>query len=282
MAISPTSSSLVTATAPFPSARPSVLPGGGAFSWRLAAYVGDSWKVKPYLTVVAGLRWSTDTDRANQDLATPTCGQVDANLQFDGCDSSTASTPLFDFFGPGRGLGKPTHQPYGNFGPQLGFVYSPGSHKLAIRGGIGIYYDSNLFNNTGNARAQNSPAEFPAFTDAEILSTGSTLNLNGWVYNVGGVMQDGTPCNVGGATDLGCITWPDVFSMSTGDASVIMEKLVQQYHAASAIPQPNGSFVGHNLELSAAYGGPYKTPYSLQINGGVQYELKPGLVLNVD
>jgi hypothetical protein len=50
------------------------LPGGADFSWRLAAYVGDNWKVKPYLTIVAGLRWSVDTDRADQDLPTPTCG----------------------------------------------------------------------------------------------------------------------------------------------------------------------------------------------------------------
>jgi hypothetical protein len=63
-----------------------------------------------------------------------------------------------------------------------------------------------------------------------------------------------------------------------------MSKLDAQYKAASAVPQPNGSFIGNGdgLQAISAYGGPYKTPYSIQINGGVQYELKRGVILNVD
>ncbi len=72
-------------------------------------------------------------------------------------------------------------------------------------------------------------------------------------------MQNGDPCNIGGATDPGCITWPNLFNMSTGDATTIMHSLVQEYQTASAVPQPNGSFVGKTLEPSAAYAGPYKT-----------------------
>ena len=53
-----------------------------------------------------------------------------------------------------QGLGKKTHQPYADFGPQLGMVYSPGDHKMSIRLGAGIYYESNIFNNTGNARSE--------------------------------------------------------------------------------------------------------------------------------
>jgi hypothetical protein len=258
------------------------LPGGGDFSWRLAGYVGDTWKVKPWLTVVGGLRWSTDTDRADQDLHAVTCGQVDPGLQFPGCDPTTSSTPLFDFFGPGLGLGQKTHQPYANFGPQIGFVYSPGSHKLAVRGGVGIYYDSDIFNNQSNARAQNTPASFPAFTDSEPVYTSTSVNLNGWMYSVHGISSSGDPCNVGTNVDAGCILWPAVFSMSTADATTLVDKLVQKYQAASAVPQPNGSFVGHSLQTASAYGGPYKTPYSLQMIGGMQYELKQGLLFNVD
>ena len=258
------------------------LPGGGNFSWRLASYAGDTWKVKPYFTVVAGVRWSTDTDRADQDLPAVTCGQVDPGLQFPGCDSSTASTPLFDYFGPGRGLGQQTHQPMKNFGPQFGFVYSPGSHKLAVRAGGGIFFESDIFNNEGNARAQNTPANFPAFTDSEPLHNSTSVSLNGWKYSVHGITSAGDPCNVGTEVDAGCILWPDVFSMSFADAATLVDKLVLKYQAASAVPQPNGSFVGHSLNLASAYGGPYKSPYSIQLNGGAQYELKPGMLLNVD
>ena len=261
------------------------LPGGGAFSWRLAAYVGDTWKARPYLTLQAGVRWSVDTDRANQDLPTPTCGQVDPTLQFPGCDSSHADAPLFDFFGPGLGLGKRTHQTWANFGPQAGFVFSPGAHKLAIRGGAGIFYEDNLFNNSGNARAQNTLAEFPGFADGSNNYTKSSLTLPGWVTAMHGVLSDGTPCNVGTTTtDAGCISWATIYSMSIADATPLMAKLDAQYKKASAVPQPNGSFIGTGdaLQAFSAYGGPYLSPYSLQLNGGAQYEIKSGVLISAD
>lgn len=261
------------------------LPGGGAFSWRLAAYVGDTWKVRPYLTIQTGVRWSADTDRANQDLATPTCGEVDPSMQFPGCDSSHADAPLFDFFGPGLGLGKPTHQPWANFGPQAGFVFSPGAHKLAVRGGAGIFYEDNLFNNSGNARAQNTLAQFPGFADGSNNYTQTSLSLPGYVSAMHGVMSDGTPCNVGTTTtDPGCISFTSIYSMSVADATPLMAKLDAKYKTASAVPQPNGSFIGtgDGLQAESAYGGPYLSPYSLQMNGGAQYEIKKGVLLSAD
>jgi hypothetical protein len=267
------------------------LPGGGDFSWRMAAYVGDTWKVKPWLTVVAGLRWGVDTDRANQDLPTPTCGQVAAGLQWStnaydsGCNSTNASTPLFDFFGPGLGLGKPTQQNWANFGPQAGFVYSPGTQKLAVRGGAGIYYESNLFNNGSNARAMNTPAEFPGFNYGVNNYTSTSLNLPGWVNGMHGVTNAGDPCNVGSVTtDAGCNSFHTIYSMSMASATTIMSKLDTKYKTAAAVPGPNGSFVGDGNGLYAddAYAGPYKTPYSIQLNGGVQYEIKTGILVSAD
>ncbi|HEY2857033.1 MAG TPA: carboxypeptidase regulatory-like domain-containing protein [Terracidiphilus sp.] len=259
------------------------LPGGGQFSWRLASYVGDTWKVKPWLSIEAGLRWSVDTDRANQDLPTVTCGQVDAALQFQGCDAAHASVPLFDFFGPGLGLGKPTHQPWANFGPQVGFVFSPGAHKLAIRGGVGYFYENNLFNNGSNARAQNSPAEFPGFAYGLNNYTQSSLSLPGYQIGIQGLQQDGTPCNTGGA---GCMSFSQIYALSMAKAIPIMAGLDSKYKAASAVPQANTSFIGFAsgdaLKAISAYAGPYLTPYSMQLNGGAQYELKDGFLLSVD
>jgi len=261
------------------------LPGGGDFSWRLAAYVGDTWKVNPSLNVVVGLRWSVDTDRANQDLATPTCGEVDSSLQFTGCDSTTANTPLFDFFGPGLGLGKKTEQNWANFGPQAGFIYSPGSRKLVVRGGAGIYYESNLFNNQSNARAQNSTAEFPGFTYGINNYTSTSLTLPGWKSGIHGVTNAGAPCNVGSTTtDADCISFPTLYSYSLAKATTILSALDTAYKTASASTLSNGSFIGNGdgLQASSAYAGPYKTPYSIQLNGGVQYQLKEGVLLSAD
>ena len=77
------------------------LPGGGEFSYRIAAYIGDTWKVRQDLTISAGVRWSVDTDRANQDLSSPTCGQVDPGLQWTGCNSTNSSAYLFDQYQKG-------------------------------------------------------------------------------------------------------------------------------------------------------------------------------------
>jgi hypothetical protein len=263
------------------------LPGGGDFSWRMAAYIGDTWKINPSFTVVAGLRWSIDTDRANQDLPTVTCGQVDLSLQFTGCTSANPSVPLFDFFGPGEGLGKATQQNYANFGPQVGFVYSPGNRRFALRAGSGIYYENDLFNNQSNVRAQNTQAQFPSFAYGLNTYTQTSLSLPGYVTGMHGVTSAGVPCNVGTTTtDPGCISWPTIYGMSDAAATVLMSKLDTLYKAAAAVPGPNPSFIGsangNALQAQSAYAGPYKTPYSIQVNGGVSYEIKRGMVLNVD
>jgi hypothetical protein len=259
------------------------LPGGAFASWRLASYVGDTWKVRPYLTLVAGLRWSVDTDRANQDLPAVTCGQVDPELQWDGCDSAHANAPLYDFFGPGLGLGKRTNQPWANLGPQVGFAFSPGAHKMVIRGGAGFYYESNLFNNQSNARAQNTPAEFPGFADGAIHYYQSSLSLPGYAIGIEGLSSDGSPCTPGGAD---CQSWSNIFSMPVADATLLVSKLDAKYKTAASKPQPNTSFIGFEngdaLNAQSAYAGPYKTPYSIQFNGGVQYEIHRGMVLNLD
>jgi Carboxypeptidase regulatory-like domain len=257
------------------------LPGGGQFSWRMAAYVGDTWKLKPSITIVAGLRWSVDTDRANQDVPTPTCGEVDPSLQFSGCNNSSASTPLFDFYGPGLGLGKKTQQNYANFGPQAGFVYSPGSHKLAVRGGAGIYYENDLFNNGGNARSPVITASGQYFAaGASVYNQLNSINLPGFP-TVSGLTNAGTPCNPSAA---GCNSLAQIYAMPVALATPIMNGLKTAYQAASKVNQPNSSFIGTGGGLDAAniYGGPYKTPYSIQVNGGVQYELKKGLIVSAD
>ncbi len=112
------------------------------------AYVSDNLKVTPNFTLTAGVRWSVDTGRANQDLPAPLCSDVDTSLVAAPC---SGNAPLLDQFAPG--YGKKVHQPYASFGPQIGFAYSPGDHKTVIRAGFGIFYESDVFNNTTNARS---------------------------------------------------------------------------------------------------------------------------------
>jgi hypothetical protein len=243
------------------------LPGGGLEDWRSGAYVGDTWKAAPYLTVVAGLRWSVDTDRANQDLATPLCSSVDSSLQFPGC---TGNTPLFDQFQ--QGLGVKTHQPYGNFGPQAGFVFSPGNHNTSIRGGIGIFYESDIFNNTGNARSAIVQAPGLYFGQAAICSGTYAINIPG--MGTVTTTPDGTPLTT-------------ICSEPIAQAVPQVNALKAEYQAASQTGGPNPSYIGlpaGGLKSPAGgmYGGPYLTPYSIQFNGGIQHEIRKGMILSVD
>jgi hypothetical protein len=239
------------------------LSGGGEEDWRSAAYVADSWKVSQYFTLLAGVRWSVDTDRANQDLPTPLCSSVDPAYQFAGC---TGNTPLFDQFQ--AGLGGKTHQPYANFGPQAGFNFSPGDHKTSIRAGMGIFYESNVFNNTSNARSSVVNANGNYFNYAEVCGGVNTLTLpNGTTIN----SVNGVPLST-------------ICGESIAQAAPQIAILKGQYQQASQTGGPNPSYIGTGGQLYAngIYGKPYVTPYSIQINGGVQREIRKGLVVSVD
>jgi hypothetical protein len=240
------------------------LNGGGMEDWRTGAYIADTWKATSYLTLTAGLRWSADTGRANQDLPTPLCSSVDPSMQFPGC---TGDTPLFDQFQ--QGLGKKTHQPWANFGPQVGFVFSPGDHKTSIRGGMGIFYENDVFNNTSNARS-------------------SIVNANGNYFNFtrvcGGInvltLPDGT--NI---TSVNGVPLSTICNEPIAQAAPQIAALKAQYQAASQTGGPNPSYIGSNgggLYANGVYGAPFVSPYSIQINGGVQHEFGRGTILSVD
>jgi hypothetical protein len=239
------------------------LDGGGASSWRIASYIGDTWKVAPFFTVSAGLRWSVDTNRGNQDVPTPLCSSVDPAFQFPGC---TGNTPLFDQYQ--QGLGKQTRQPYGNFGPQVGFVFSPGDHKTSIRAGIGIFYESNVFNNTGNARS-------------------SVVNVNGNYFNFtqacGGAnvitMPDGSSVNSVNGVPLSTIC-----SESIAQSAPQIAQLKAQFQTASQTGGPNPGYIGTGggLFANGIYGAPYLSPYAIQFNGGIEREIARGTVLSID
>jgi hypothetical protein len=239
------------------------LSGGGEEDWRSAAYIGDSWKVASYMTIIAGVRWSVDTDRANQDLPTPLCSSVAPGLQFTGC---TGNTPLFDQYQ--AGLGKKTHQPYANFGPQLGFVFSPGDHKTSIHGGAGIFYESDIFNNTSNARSAVVNANGNFFNDTVLCGGTNSLTLpNGQVVN----SVNGVPLST-------------VCGESIAQAAPQIAIVKAEYQAASQTGGPNPSYIGNGDGLRAAgiYAAPYVNPYSIQINGGVEREIHKGTILDVN
>jgi hypothetical protein len=118
-------------------------PPSAARAYRKSQYglfFQDDWKLRPNLTVNLGLRWDFDappTD-ANGHLANILPGSSPVT----GLQSAVAVNP-----------GKMYNSDYHNFGPRLGFAWSPTRfHSNAVvRGGFGMAYDSydnNSFDNT--------------------------------------------------------------------------------------------------------------------------------------
>ncbi|HKP68133.1 MAG TPA: carboxypeptidase regulatory-like domain-containing protein [Pyrinomonadaceae bacterium] len=97
---------------------------GDTINHRFSFYAGDSWKVRPNLTLNFGLGYRIDTNLWNHDLQRP---EVIAPLFEDGTKA------------PGRD--------WNNFSPRVGFAWDPGRDgKTIIRGGFGMYYDNIIDN----------------------------------------------------------------------------------------------------------------------------------------
>jgi len=235
----------------FFSAKPGFgLPGGGIgpdnrFSW----YFGDSWKVASNITVTAGLRYVRDTGRTDTDL-----GPLPVLNQFNN-----------QFY---SGLGNRINQPNLNFAPQLGVAWDPNKNgKTVIRAGIGLFYENSIWNNI-------------LFDPGARLQQGFFLGFAG-------------ACS-GGAAQT--VTFPDGTSVTPtfcgqpiGSVAPQIAQLQQQYQAAvvAAGPATNGTYIGNiltdNQTTSTTLLAPdYVSPRSVQINVGVEQQIRPGMVISVD
>ncbi len=240
------------------------LPGGGTEDWRESAYISDNWKIVPTFTLTAGLRWSIDTDRANQDLPSPPCSSVSSSL-VNPCPNGSGY--LFDQFQPG--LGGRTQQNYANFGPQLGFAYAPAAAKnTVLRGGAGIFYDSDIFNNTSNARSAVIDKSGPFFNDTVACGGTNTVPLPGG----------------GSVSSINGVPLSTICAEPISQAAPALKSLLAQYQAATKANNTasNPAYIGGLLESAGIYAKPYKTPYAIQYNFGIQQQLAKGMILSAD
>jgi len=230
-------------------------PFGGTTNHRLAFYLADSWKVTPNFSLSYGVRYSWHSNIDNSDLE---------------------RAPLIGVFDPTL-VGKP-HRDANNFGPQIGFAWNVfGDGKTVIRGGAGIYYETNLFNSILFDRVVNIPAGIgnsrPNITSGSplVLDPGTGATLFNFTTNCTGL-----PGNSCFGAPLGAVI------TFTQQAQALFQAAAGAL--AAGYPQP-GIPPLFNTSLSAAgslIDPNYKTPYGAQMNIGVQRELRPGLVLSVD
>jgi hypothetical protein len=221
-------------------------PAGGLHDNRIAFYIGDSWKARPNLTLAYGLRYVRDTGRSDSDL-----GPIEVLNQLQ------------------PGLGASVHQPNLNFAPQLGVAWDPWKNgRTVLRAGTGLFYENAIFNNV-------------LFDRPGRLTQG--------LFN--GVAL---ACSSGSANDVtfpnGTTVTPTFCGQLIGSVADGIGALQQQYQAAiaQAGPQTNPNFIGNAMFGSSLLNGiqlftpDYRTPYSFQLNAGIQHQFGKATVLSVD
>ena len=249
-------------------------PAGGQGDWRVGMYVGDTWKVRAKLAVNFGLRYSRDTGRSDSDLASIPCSVANSNWGGSSPCEQIGANPtgnLLDALQPG--LGARIRQPNSDFGPKAGFVYDlKGDGKTVIRGGMGLYFENNIFNNV-------------LFDRPTRLATGLFF---GDSYDPTGTasipMPDGTIFTTFPDSTTLASLWGDAISVSAPYFAELSN--IYQTKTRSAGAAANAEYVANSLSEGpngeAMYVPNFRTTRSLQMNIGVQREVWKGGIFSAD
>ena len=229
-------------------------PHGGARNTRFHWYVADTWRANSRLSINYGVRYVYEPGQNNPDFTKP------AEL---------------DSFRPG--LSRNDRRDKNNFGPYLGIAWSPGSRWVA-RAGATVSYDPNLFVISLFERSQLRPPgigfdlAYPPILAVRNPLTGQTIfDMTGADPSAAvtpGVNWVGMPLGTPGLIDAVFQAF-DTFKTTS---------------AAAAANYPSGPSIFEITRTSGArvFDPDYKTPYSFQLNAGIQYEIRPGLVISAD
>jgi hypothetical protein len=244
------------------SERPALgFPNGGTTNHRLGLYVSDSWKLKPNFTLTLGLRYDYDSALADSDLV------------------RTAKLAQFNPV-----LGGFIHNDVNNFAPQAGFAWDiKGNGKTVIRGGGGIFYETNIINNFLFDRVLNLP---PGLGNDTPVLNGSSPDLlhpatGDCLFRATNFRTTPGQCGVAGGVNLFSQPLKNVIA-----AAQQMQAVLQGITAGLAANYPPPGVPPLFDQLLDTEGSiifnKYKRPYGIMMNIGVQREIKPGLVLTVD
>jgi len=239
---------------------------------RIQWYVADAWKIKPNFTLTFGLRYIHDTGITNSDIAPIPCSAINSD-NFDPVPPCSGN--ILDMFGPG--LSKRPHDPNDNFGPQLGIAWDIFKNgRTVLRAGASKTYSPSSaaglsFRQTLLSKGLFNASQFACPTD-DIFFPNSTGGLD---------FQPSTPPTATHPGGLDIAT--QVCGAPIGSVAGDIVALQQAYQAATitAGPQTNDFFLGNTLDPSGL-DAHYRTPYSYQMNIGIQHELHPGTVLSAD
>ncbi len=217
-------------------------PHGGFLLQRLGIYVADNWKLKSNLSATVALRYGRTTGRSDSDLG-----------------------PIPELSMLQAGLGDKIKQPNLNFAPQAGIIWDPFKKgKTSIRAGAGIFFDDVLLTVTLFDRTLRIPAGLG----------------NQYVETTGGVIP-GTNVDV-----------TSLFGQPIGNVesqALVAQAALQaaaQKQAQNFDPKGLPGIIDPNVFDFNSFGGllgsNFKTPYSTQLNFGVQQQIGKSLFVSVD
>ncbi len=225
-------------------------PGQSPYYSQYRAFVQDTWKLRPNLTLNYGLAWNAQTG------------------YFTNLPESQFLAPILG----ANNLGK-TPNALAEFSPAFGFAWSPGkSGKTVIRGGGGIYWDSP----PGYYREREPSANGAPGDGRATISSAAFTNIYPGIINLG----TGQPLPVGAPIPIGALT-----TMTLGEFNSIYQAQIGNIQAKLS---PNASYpagtTGIDITKSAIELFPPKYPIarSYQLSLGVQRDLGKGYVVTAD
>jgi len=240
---------------------------------RVGGYIGDSWKVRPNLTLSYAIRYDRDTGRTDSDISLPSINNI---------------IP---------GAGDAVRNPNKNFAPQAGFAWDPLSdQKTVIRGGVGIYFDNTVFNDVlfdrelklaagafnATQNACNAGAAGGMGTAGTLAYGDGSAHILGGSQAAGNVICNtpiGATVGAGGGTCAGETFYNCVAAQQTA----LEASFAANPNGANAIYLPtNLQEGGLNLSGAGLLDPNYKSPRAIQMNIGVQRQLRPGMVFSAD
>ena len=231
------------------------LPAGSYTYHRFGAYVGASSKWRKNLTWTYGIRYVREPGRSNSEF--PSIPQLNALIP---------------------GLGNPIRQPNSNLAPQFGFAWDPSSRgRTSIRAGIGLFYENVLTGVSGLEPSFRTPIG-DVFVQLPTACNGVATPLP--VPVPGGNPLLPTFC---GTTTNGPV------AIGTVASQIVAFQKQYQADYPFSLTAPNPNYVGLLLDQGVGYGlfpfmfdPRYRTPRSVEINVGVQRELRPGMIFTAD
>jgi hypothetical protein len=237
-------------------------PFGGIFNNRLAWYVADSIRPARDVTLNAGLRWEVDPGQVNNDIVRPA---------------------VLDTLVPGESGREPIDKD--NFAPTVGLAWNVGGHgTTVVRGGAGIYYETNIFENVLFDRVNFLPTsiapQFPTVFPGNNFVIGS----------------DGNPVNCASGPAFNYSTLATQPLSATASQIVCVEQALQAEARAftANFPAGNPSFEPCNpvsptcpqLPMTVSIGPMldrhFTQPYSIQTNIGVQHKFGNNILVQAD